>query len=197
MIDEKFAPDEAAALKIRIQNTRLVFSYNEATGTWFARNAANQLMLTYMKDGTATFSDPGYTFGQTLAGIGRGGPIAPAASGVTHADGRRLNITLGSYTEWYRNNDKGVEQGVTLTSRPQGTGPVQGRFDFSGDASVSISNGQVLAIPDASGILLFENAGLHTLSADGRMLPRIPCNRWLNTLVDIGRHRCHLPGGSL
>ena len=170
-IDEKLAPDEAAALKLRIQNTLHAFSYDDATGTWYARNAANQLTFTYMNDGTAKFSDPEYSFGLTLAGIGRDGPIAPATSGVTHADGRQLNITRGEYTEWYRNNDNGVEQGVTLTSRPPGTGPLQIRFRFTGDGFMSLGNGQALTITNASGTPLFEYAGLHAFSADGRKLP--------------------------
>ena len=171
VLDEKLAPDESAVLKLWIQNTLHAFSYNEATGSWYARNGANQITFTYMQDGTALFSGTGNAFGLTSGGIGRGDTLSPAGSGIARASGRLLEISRPAYTEWYRNNDNGVEQGVTIRSRPTGDGPLLVRFGVAGNATISRDNDQTLTIMDASGKPLFIYTGLHAFSADCRELP--------------------------
>jgi hypothetical protein len=171
VIDEKLAPAEAGALKSLIQNTLHAFSYDAATGAWTARNYAGQVLFTYTKDGTAEFSDGENEFGLSLLGVGRNGDLAPAGSGVVQADGRQLNIARTEYTEWYKNNDEGVEQGVTIPSRPSGSGPLQVGFGLTSEDSFSLKDDQTLTIKDVSGTSLFTYTGLSAFSANGRPLP--------------------------
>ena len=171
VIDEKLVPSEAAGLKSLIQNTLHAFSYNEATGDWYARNAANRITFTYTRDGTAKFSEGENAFGLTLLGIGRGDGLSPAGKGHVQADGRQLNITRPEYTEWYRNNDAGVEQGITIASRPKGSGLLHVGFGLTGNNSLSLKDKKTLILTDASGTPSFEYTGLHAFSSDGRDLP--------------------------
>jgi len=173
VIDEKLAPSEAAALKSLIQNTLHAFSYNEATGDWYARNAANQITFTYTQDGTAKFSEGTNTFGLTLLGIGRGDGLSPAGKGNVQADRRQLNITRPEYTEWYRNNDEGVEQGMTIASPPTGSGLLHVGFGLTGDNTFSLKDKKTLILTGASGKPLFEYTSLHAFSSDGRDLPAV------------------------
>ena len=85
VIDEKLVPSEAAGLKSLIRNTLHAFSYDAATGDWYARNAANQITFTYTRAGTAEFSEGENAFGLTLLGIGRSGGISPAGKGIVQA----------------------------------------------------------------------------------------------------------------
>jgi len=171
VIDEKLAPSEAAGLKSLIHNTLHAFSYNEATGDWYARNAANRITFTYTRDGTAKFSGGENAFGLTLLGIGRGDGLSPAGKGHVQAEGRQLNITRPEYTEWYRNNDAGVEQGITIGSRPAGSGLLHVEFGLTGNNSLSLKDTKTLILIDASGTPSFEYTGLHAFSSDGRDLP--------------------------
>ena len=186
VIDEKLDPAEAAALRSLIQNTLHAFAYDDATGAWYARNAANRITFTYTRDETAEFSDGENAFGLTLLGIGADGGISPAGTGIIRADGRLLNITRPGFTEWYRNNDDGIEQGMTIPSRPPGNGMLQVRFGFAGDNSLSLKDNTTLVITNASGTPLFEYTGLHAVSSDGKNLPATLATngRTLSWIVD-------------
>jgi len=170
-IDEKLSPAEAAALRSLIQNTLHAFAYDAATGAWNARNAENSITFMYTRDGTAEFSGGENAFGLTLLGIGRAGEISPAGKAGIRADGRQLNITRQEYTEWYRNDDAGVEQGLTITSRPAGNGLLQVRFRLDGDKLFSLRDNRTLTLTTASGAPLLDYTGLHAYSSDGRELP--------------------------
>ncbi len=174
VIDTKFPPADASALKGRILETLHAFSYDETTGSWYARNTANRITFTYTPmNGTAAFSGPGTgtAFGMTLAGLCRDDTCTPAGRGVATASGRELNITRPAYTEWYRNTDTGIEQGMTITSRPPGTGPLQVRFGLAGNATRSGTDVTALTFTGASGEPLFTYTGLFAVSADGTALP--------------------------
>jgi len=170
-INAKLKPAEAAALKSRIQNSLHAFSNNQATDTWYARNAANRITFSYTGDGIGEFTGSDTAFGLSLNGIGRDGTLVPVTSGVVRASGRQLEIARPGYTEWYRNNDNGVEQGLTITGRPTGTGPVQVRFLLSGNLTLTPLDSRTLAVCDAAGKPLFEYTGLKAFDADGRDLP--------------------------
>jgi PKD repeat protein len=163
-------PGESASLESLIQDTLHAFSYNETTGGWYARNAENRITLVYTKEGMAEFSGPGNSFGLTLNGIGREGPIAPVPEGSAGADGRQLVITRPGFTEWYRNNDEGVEQGVTVMSSPAGNGPLLVRFGITGNSTFSPGSGQALTVTGSAGSPIFTYTGLHATGADGREL---------------------------
>jgi len=147
------------------------FSCNKATGTWYANNAANRITIIYTQNGTAEFSDSENAFGLTLSGLGRVGNITPAGKGTIRASGRQLDIARPGYTEWYRNNEEGVEQGVTIMSREPGSGLLQVRFGLTGDAALFREDNRTLTITSASKTPLFVYTGLHAFSADGRELP--------------------------
>ena len=169
MIDEKLTPSEAAGLKSLIQNTLHAFSYDAATGDWYARNAANQITFTYTRTGTAKFSEGENAFGLTLIGIGRGDGIFPAGKGIVQADRLQLNITRQEYTEWYKNNDEGVEQGMTLASSPDGTGHLKVVFDLSGTLTPTLER-QTLVFSHGNSPV-FRYYGLTARDATGRNLP--------------------------
>ncbi len=87
------------------------------------------------------------------------------------ADGRQLNSARPDYTEWYKNNDEGVEQGLTIASRPIGSGLLHVRFGLTGNNSLSLRDKKTLILTDAPGTPLFEYTGLHAFSSEGRDLP--------------------------
>jgi len=60
--------------------------------------------------------------GLSLAGLGRGGDLAPVAAGQVAQSGKRVEIRRPGIVEWYENTPKGLEQGFTLATRVGGKG---------------------------------------------------------------------------
>ncbi|HPA09104.1 MAG TPA: kelch repeat-containing protein, partial [Methanoregulaceae archaeon] len=170
-IDDKLSPGEAEALKSVIQETLYAFSFDEGTGAWTACNYAGQVFFTYTKDGMAEFSDGENTFGLSLLGVGRGSELDSAGNAVATANGRQLDIPRADYTEWYRNIDGGIEQGINIAYRPPGSGPLQIGFEFMCDGSLILEDSQTLIITDAAGKTLYTYTGLSAFSANGEQLP--------------------------
>ncbi|MFA5331634.1 MAG: FG-GAP repeat protein, partial [Methanoregula sp.] len=170
-INKKVGPDDASALKSLIRNTIYAFSYDPTAGAWYARNAEKQIVFSCSKNGTAEFSNTMASFRLSLSGIGRENSIEPVPDGKISMDGRQLNITRPTFTEWYRNTDTGVEQGLDLNNRPEGAGPVQIRFAISGNGTFAPGTGQALTVTDAAGNALFSYTGLHATDAAGLDIP--------------------------
>ncbi len=63
-----------------------------------------------------------------LAGVGRGETPNRVEPGVVTSDGARVEIERPGLVEWYENSPAGLEQGITLTQRPAGNGPLVVEF---------------------------------------------------------------------
>jgi hypothetical protein len=59
-----------------------------------------------------------------LAGVGRGKALTPVGPGEVTSNGARVEIERPGLVEWFENSPAGLEQGVTLTKRPAGDGPL-------------------------------------------------------------------------
>ena len=59
-----------------------------------------------------------------LAGVGRGETLTRVEAGEVTSDGARVEIKRPGLVEWYENSPAGLEQGITLTQRPSGKGPL-------------------------------------------------------------------------
>ncbi|PTU31036.1 FG-GAP-like repeat-containing protein [Stenotrophobium rhamnosiphilum] len=103
--------------------------------------------------------------GVQLEGIGRGGAITPLSFGANNTEQARLQRQADGVTEWFNNSNAGLEQGWTLSTRPQGHGPLQIQLRFehakiakTSDDAVSVTSQQqrelqysALKVRDASG----------------------------------------------
>jgi hypothetical protein len=59
-----------------------------------------------------------------LAAVGRGETPTRVEPGEVTSDGARVEIKRPGLVEWYENSPAGLEQGITLTQRPSGKGPL-------------------------------------------------------------------------
>jgi hypothetical protein len=60
--------------------------------------------------------------GLSLVGLGRGEALTPVAPGEVTSEGARVEIRRPDLVEWYANSAAGLEQGFTLSERPDGEG---------------------------------------------------------------------------
>jgi hypothetical protein len=86
-----------------------------------APNRAQNLRTYFTPDGIRAIPRTGSTaweWGLTLTGYGYEGAIQPVAPATLSADGDRVEYHRGSLTEWYVNDERGLEQGFTLYAPP-------------------------------------------------------------------------------
>ncbi|MFA4850190.1 MAG: PGF-pre-PGF domain-containing protein [Methanoregula sp.] len=161
--------DSARNLKESIHNSLLAFRYDKTTGTWSAENPTRDIGIRTTGSGGVILSCVNGSFGMKLSIFSRDNRENLDEHGVTFADGRVLVIPRAEYTEWYLNDDAGIEQGMTLHVRPNGTGRLRVSFDISGDLVPSLS-GQTLFLSGNNGPV-FAYTGLKAWDAAGRDLP--------------------------
>lgn len=140
--------------------------------TMSAAVAATAPGPTFLRDGAHLA--PGVTL--RLAALGRGDVLAPVDPVNPTDDGTRVEYAHGDVhaTEWYRRQDAGIEQGITLATPPAGDGPL----------TLTIATPDLLPLVEADGgaaTLILPHAssnsaqwrydGLHVTDATGRVLP--------------------------
>ena len=69
--------------------------------------------------------EPAWTWGLRTTGYGYQGDVRPLpALAETASDGNRLEYRRAGLSEWYANDERGLEQGFTLERPPAGAGEV-------------------------------------------------------------------------
>ncbi len=104
-----------------------------------------------------------------LAAMGRSTmhPTRRDAPSIAGPEGRIVRAP--GVTEWWRSLPSGLEQGITITDRPSGTGSLRFVLEVRG-ATPSLDDGDV-AMRDASGEVLARYAHLMVRDADGASVP--------------------------
>ena len=103
-----------------------------------------------------------------LSGFGRVSELRDPEAGEVSHHGARVEIRRPGLVEWYQNAPAGLEQGFTLTDRPDGAGALAFELAIPGPELRLSGNALLLRAP--SGRLLRYGA-VHALDARGRALP--------------------------
>ncbi|MCX6689907.1 MAG: hypothetical protein NTZ39_09520, partial [Methanoregula sp.] len=159
----------AGTLEKNIRTSLSAFRYDEQSGAWNAVNYERHISIrATAAEGVLITHEKG-SIGMLLAGIGRGENLQNVPAGTIRANSDRLEIVRGTDTEWYLNCNTGIEQGMTLASRPAGTGNLQIAFNLSGTLTPALER-QTLVFSDRNGPVI-NYAGLAAYDATGRNLP--------------------------
>ena len=144
-----------------------------------APNRAHNFRTTFTADSMRvaprTASAPEWSWGLTLTGLGAPGELRPAEPAQLRHEGNRVELVRGPVIEWYRNDERGLEQGFTLPEPPQGSAGAAElvlRLAVQGTLSGSLDpDGSALtfAAPDGRPRLRFDH--LLAVDAVGRHLP--------------------------
>ncbi len=120
---------------------------------------------------------PSWQLGMTLYGYGYRGAMEraiPLESDLIHVSGNRIEFKRGIVTEWYSNDEKGLEQGVTLKNQPAGKSsePLMVEWTVSGSLVPHIkeTDGSI-AFEQTGGTSVMCYSGLKAWDAAGRFLP--------------------------
>jgi len=154
--------------------TRAMYSVKHfGHGTYRGQNAAQQLSVEFdhsevrlnHADGSVNFHLTGYGYGDRLQ--------TPAPATLS-ANGNRMEYRRGELTEWYLNGSQGLEQGFTLTRRPETVNregqPLVIDIGVSGElTAVQKANQESVQFESSHGVVL-RYAGLKAWDARGRNL---------------------------
>lgn len=139
-----------------------------------ANTPTQGLETEFGKDGV-TFKSGSDSFELRLESIGRGNQLIEVAE-VSEAisQDNKLELTRGNVTEWYVNSLLGVEQGFTLSQRPDGgEGKVNILLDLNtkGDLQAKNSeNGKSIKFTDSSDQTVMTYSKLYVYDAQGKEL---------------------------
>jgi len=136
---------------------------------WSAYNARQKVSIAATGSGTVLVAGANGSFSMQLAGIGRSGAVQPVLPGTNDVKGTRLDILRPGFDEWYVSRDTGIEQGMTITVRPEGSGSVHVSYSLSGDLK-PVLTGPTLMFFDKHGPVM-QYTGLSAHDAAGRALP--------------------------
>ena len=164
-----------------------------------APNRAHNLRTYFTTEGPvliprvwAGVETPPWRWGLRLTAWGREGALQPVQAATLHPDTNRVEYRRGEVVEWYVNDERGLEQGFTLTAPPESEASTDEshvvlEMAFSGSLALKLTaagDAVELSTSDGQGVVRY--GALHALDATGRELPaRIAVsNRHVSILVD-------------
>lgn len=143
-----------------------------------APNRAHNFRLSFTPEGVRvtprTPNGPDWSWGLHLTGIGRAGDLRRPETARLRVDGERVELVRGRLTEWYINDERGLEQGFTLH------GPLPGsagdelllRLDVAGTLQPRLEQGnRAIAFAPPGGETVLRYGQLLAFDAAGRDLP--------------------------
>ena len=140
-----------------------------SSGAWVAVNENQRLYIQMTSKNGIQITNKKGTMGMKLAGIGREENLPEVPAGIIRVEDDRLEIIRGTGTEWYLNKNTGIEQGMTLGTRPEGTGELRITFNLFGTLVPALEH-KTLVFSDRNGPVI-QYAGLAACDATGRDLP--------------------------
>jgi hypothetical protein len=154
-------------------------SLADGRGAWHAVNRAQNLRTLFVAEGmrsTPRVAVGGrasaWSFGLTTVAWGRPGARAPVAAVEPSLAGDRVEYVRGPLTEWYRNDERGLEQGFTIAEPPPEGGPLRVEMRVEGTLVPRLAHGRdVVELVTARGEIALRLDTLHTFDATGRELP--------------------------
>jgi hypothetical protein len=88
---------------------------------WAAANPAQGFGTAFTADAVdVTAAGGGAALGLEVSRLGRGDDLDRLPAARLDADGAHIQYRRGPVTEWYVNDPRGLEQGITLAERPAG-----------------------------------------------------------------------------
>jgi hypothetical protein len=127
-----------------------LYAVEHNPGGYTAQNAAQHLQIDFAPTETR-LGYGGDAVALRLEAYGRDSRLRIPEPVTLVSAGNRMEYRRRTLTEWYVNEARGVEQGFTLSARPDASGPVVIELEFKGSLRpISNAPGEV-ALLDSSG----------------------------------------------
>ncbi|MDQ3652920.1 MAG: FG-GAP repeat protein [Acidobacteriota bacterium] len=139
-----------------------------------AESADFELTASAVAESAQAEAVAGWQWGMTLRGYGYGEQMQEVAPAALAAADNRIEYRRGEMTEWYVNDQRGLEQGFTLAARPAGSKgrePLVVRLSVEGDLRAEGSrDNQHIYFVGEDGARVLSYSGLVAFDARGKAL---------------------------
>ena len=145
---------------------------------WQAPNRAADLRTFFLPQGVTLVPRSAgaseWSLSMSLRGLSRGLDHEVVSAAEVTAEGRRVELRHAGIVEWYRNDERGLEQGFDIARRPlQGA---QAELELQLELEGELALGAV----EAGRVTFVDEHGQHTLTMDGLFAQdaqgaRVPC----------------------
>jgi hypothetical protein len=193
--------DWLAAAQENVRKSEYSVTWKEQTylpdikAAYQAPNRAHNMRTYFTQEGIRiiprTQTNPDWTLGLSLKGFGYEGDIQPVAPSKLSVSGNRIEYKRGNLTEWYLNNERGIEQGFTIQVPPESEkqrgSRIELKLDIHGDLNGTLNSlANTVEFSTAGGVGAVRYSKLHALDATGRGLPAkfILTSKTIDILVD-------------
>ena len=146
-----------------------------------APNRAHNFRTYFTPDGVRSVQRSGsasWEWGLNLTGFGYEGAIQPVTLAELSVDGNRVEYRRRELTEWYVNDDRGLEQGFTIATPPSGPFGSKGAGSLVLEMAVLGSltpamkgDGLAIELNTEGGAQVLRYGSLYAEDATGRLLP--------------------------
>jgi hypothetical protein len=165
----------------------------DVLAAWYAPNHAQGFRTYFTPDGVRVVPRsgdvPGWEWGLSLSGYGRGTISHPVEQAELFPDGNRIRLDRREIDEWFVNEPRGLKHGFVLHAPPDdGNEPISGEgvvhldFMVTGNLTpVTDADGQAVRFTSASGLGVVYYRGLEVRDALDRALLA-----WMETHVASG-----------
>ncbi len=143
---------------------------------YLATNVEHQLAGYFAEDGThftrkVEDTPSPWKFSMTYLGVGRNGNLSRVAPKGQTVEANRVKYDRGSVTEWYLNDERGIEQGFDIWTRPGGEGSLVVGVQFGGSLEPRKQSDDSVLLEDDGGRPVLAYRGLVVLDAKGSDVP--------------------------
>lgn len=130
--------------------------------TYFAPNGAHLV--------SRNEAAPTWSVNLGIHSIGRGHTTKPVGKARIVTNANRVDYVREELTEWYINDERGLEQGFVIAAPPAGAGDLVLRLG-AGDATPKLASEGVVEFFTDDGARVLRYADLKSFAKDGRSLP--------------------------
>ncbi len=150
----------------------------DVAAAYHSFNRAHNLRTYFTPQGfqsipAATDNTPEWVWGLSLTGYGAAGDIAPVAPAELSVLDNRIEYRRGIITEWYTNDERGLEQGFTLYQAPASPHEeITLRMEIGGSLQGTMDSlGEGIDFFSQDGVLVLSYGELKAVDSTGRELP--------------------------
>ena len=133
-----------SGLQEAVEKSRYRIREQEPGSAYGSSNPAQELRGRFTQSGVTVTSAGPWQWGMSLRGYGYGERMRAVQPARLVASGNRIEYRRGPLTEWYINDQRGLEQGFTLAEPPgkrRGQEPLVVRLEVNGDLQARVGAG--------------------------------------------------------
>ena len=124
-----------------------VYGFTGKDDTWQGQNRAHSLALSVTDKGIMLRPQSGaWSWGLVLTGWGRDNGLTSLPHVTPLIKANHIEYDRGPLTEWYINDEKGLEQGFTLNTPPPGAGNLVLEFEITGSLKAALKDRNIVFI---------------------------------------------------